>query len=350
MIQTQLKLRLNTRQEITLNEWLFCLTGVWNWALRKIELNAKNTIYFSLKDFQNLLANHSEKLGIPSHTLQGMLAQAHDSWRRCFKKLARKPKLKGQRRPLNSIPFPDPVKAPTTYHIALPGIGSVRFHKQSIPDGKIKCGRVIKRASGWYLCLFIDAMPNSIPRLSNGQIGIDPGFKTLLALSTGEKVQHPKELRIVERRLAQAQRGHRRKLVARLHERIKCQRKDRNHQLSRHLVSHNILIAFSKDHHRAVAHRFGKSVCDASDGQLRRHLSYKSLVGGTDYVEVDSRFSTKTCSICGALTGPTGLAGFRVRHWRCSACGTLHDRDINAARNTLRAGVGTTHEESYACA
>lgn len=350
MIQSQLKLRLNTTQEKTLNEWLFFLTGVWNWAIRKIELNAHNKIYLSPKEFHNLLANHSEKLGIPSHTLQGMLSQAHRSWARCFKKLAGKPKLKGKRRPLNSIPFPDPLKAPKHGRIILPGVRSVRFHKQSIPNGAIKCGRVVKQASGWYLCLFIDTVPNSIPRLASGQIGIDPGFKTLLALSTGEKVHHPRELCHIEHRLAQAQRGHHKQLAARLHERLRCQRKDRNHKLSRRLIAENALIVFSKDRHRAIAHRFGKSVSDAAHGQLRQHLSYKSLLGGTEYVEVDPKFSTKTCSTCHALTGPTGLAGLRVRHWRCPACGTLHDRDINAARNTLRAGAGTRPREESACA
>jgi hypothetical protein len=52
-------------------------TGVWNWAVRKIELDAKDKIYYDAKDFQNLLANHGEKMEIPSHTLQGILSQAH---------------------------------------------------------------------------------------------------------------------------------------------------------------------------------------------------------------------------------------------------------------------------------
>jgi transposase len=58
---------------------------------------------------------------------------------------------------------------------------------------------------------------------------------------------------------------------------------------------------------------------------------------------VSGRNSTKTCSACGAKTGPTGWAGLKVRQWRC-ACGATHDRDINAAMNTLRAGRGTRHE------
>src|SRR6266446_7493934 len=62
MIQRQLKLRLNARQECQLLDWLFQLTGVWNWALRKIELDARDGIFYTPKDFHNLLANHSKKL------------------------------------------------------------------------------------------------------------------------------------------------------------------------------------------------------------------------------------------------------------------------------------------------
>ena len=77
MIQAQLKLRLTKKQESKLNAWLWHLTGVWNWAIRKIELDAKDKIYYSRMGFRNLLANHSDRLGIPSHTLQGILVQAH---------------------------------------------------------------------------------------------------------------------------------------------------------------------------------------------------------------------------------------------------------------------------------
>jgi hypothetical protein len=66
MIQRQLKLRLNASQEHQLQIWLFQLTGVWNWAIRKIEQDAKDGIYYSQKGFHNLLANHGKKLGILS--------------------------------------------------------------------------------------------------------------------------------------------------------------------------------------------------------------------------------------------------------------------------------------------
>lgn len=69
MIQTQLKLRLNTKEAATFDGWLWRLTGVWNWAIRKIERDAKGEIYYWSKDCQNLFANHGQQMGIRSHIL-----------------------------------------------------------------------------------------------------------------------------------------------------------------------------------------------------------------------------------------------------------------------------------------
>jgi transposase len=73
-------------------------------------------------------------------------------------------------------------------------------------------------------------------------------------------------------------------------------------------------------------------------------LSYKSRAGGTTYVEPESKNSTRTCSACGALSGPTGLAGLSVREWDCGACGAHHDRDTNAAMNALISALGGSVE------
>jgi transposase len=165
-----------------------------------------------------------------------------------------------------------------------------------------------------------------------------------LTLSTGEKIEHPRELEVLASRFAQAQRGHDRRLSARLQERMANQRKARNHKLSRRLVSENELIAFSKDDLSAMAGKFGKSVLSSGHYQLRSMLAYKCRAGGRHYVEVEAKNSTRTCSLCGSLSGPTGWAGLSVRQWVCTECGTPHDRDVNAAVNTLIAGAGTVHE------
>lgn len=351
MIHRQIKLRSSAKLEARLDDWLWMLTGVWNWGVRKVEQDAEGgNYYFSKKDFQNLLAGHGKKIGIPSHTIQGMLSDVHVAWGRRFKKVAGKPRLKGNRNKLNSIPFPDPIKAPQGNYIKLPYLGMVRFHKQSLPEGNIKCARLIKRISGWYLYLFIDAKSNKIEQVSKNFVGIDPGFKNLLTLSNGEKIKHPRELENKAKRLAQAQRGGNKKLTARMHERIRNQRKDRNHKISRQLVSENELIAFSKDKHQAIARKFGKSVTSSSHGQLRYMLKYKSTASGTKYIEVNPAKSTLTCSTCGSLSGPTGWAGLSVRVWECMSCGDSHDRDINAAKNTLISALGMERrtDECYA--
>lgn len=62
-------------------------------------------------------------------------------------------------------------------------------------------------------------------------------------------------------------------------------------------------------------------------------------IGFTTYVEVDEKFTTVTCSACGARSGPKGQKGLRIRQWECSSCGASHGRDVNAARNILIAAL-----------
>jgi len=345
MIQVQLKIRLKTKQEALLESWLPILTSIWNWAIKKIERDSANGIFYTKFSFQSLLGGHSKKLEISSQTIKSHLVLAWQSWDRCFKKISKKPRFKGVRNKLNSISFPDKIKRPEGTNIKLPLLGVLRFHKQEIPDGVIKCGRLVKRASGWYLCLFIDAEPKKIEAKANGKVGIDPGFSTTLTLSDGTKINKPKRQDQLQERLGQAQRGKRKQLTARLQERIKNRRKEDNHKLSRMLVENYSTIAFSKDNITGIAKKFGKSVAESSHYQLRQMLSYKCRAGGREYLEVDSKHSTMTCSKCLALTGPTGLTGLKIRQWECSGCGSCHDRDVNAAINTLIAGFGSNLEK-----
>lgn len=346
IVQCQLKLILRPSQERQLVRWLWRLTGVYNWAIRKIELDANNQIYHSTYDLEGLLVGHHRKLDVPLRVAESTVRQAHQAWQRCFRKLARKPRLKGNRNRLNSILIRQPLRSSTGNRIKVPTFGTVKFHQQDIPEGPIKNARLVRRASGWYLCLTINAAPAAIEPTGHAEIGIDPGFQSLLTLSTGEKVEHPHELARTARRLAQAQRGRNRRLTARLLERQTNQRKDRNHKLSRRLVAENALIAWSKDRTTAIARTFGKSVASAAHGQLRHMLTSKCRAGGRQFIEAPSRNSTRTCSACGALTGPTGWAGLSVRQWVCVGCGTEHDRDVNAAVNTLIVGRGMRLERA----
>lgn len=348
MIVRTFKLKLTKKQEATLIQWLWNLTGLWNFAVKKIEHDADDKVYHSEFDFVNLTADHSGRMEIPSHTMQGILKQAHTAWQRCFKKLAKKPKLKGNRNRLNSIPFPDPIRQPKDNRISLPGLGKVRYHKQELPAAKIKCGRIVKRASGWYLCLWLDC-DNVFPVQDTDKVvGIDPGFKTLLTLSDGTSYENPRELRKGAERLAQAQRGGHKRLAARLLERQANRRNDRNHKISRKLIERYKTICYSADNFKGMAKRFGKSVTEAGLNQLFQAIEYKGRIGGRKIVAVDSRYTTMTCGVCGAIRGPAGLRGLAERHWECSACGASLDRDRNSANVILAAGLGCSHERREA--
>lgn len=342
MIIQELKLKLTYKQANELERWMFHLASVYNWGLRKIELNARNKIYFSKMDFQNLLANHSDRLEIPSHVIQGTLTQAWTAWQRCFKKIAGKPHFKGRRNKLISIPFPDPIKTIGTKEVRLPAIGKVRFFKQNIPEGKVKCSRIIKRASGWYLLIWIDTVKTFDVKQNASAVGVDTGFSSLLTLSDGTKIENPRELRKGAERLAQSQRGKRYKLTARLRERQANRRKDRNHKISRKLVENYSTIYITDDNLKGQKNKFGKSITEAAIGGLIAMVNYKSAVhAGRKYVAVDSKNTTLTCSNCGEINEALrGFSGLAVRHWKCNHCGMEHDRDVNAAVNILNVGLG----------
>ena len=344
MITRTLKLKLTKAQEATIMGWLWNLTGVYNYAIRKIELDGIDKHYYSKHRFQNLLADHSKTLGIPAHVLQGTLLQAHTAWARCFKRLSGKPKLKGARNRLSSIPFPDPIKTPRdSNRILLPGLGLIKFHKQTLPLASIKCARLVHRASGWYLALVLDTDHTFKVKRTKKMVGIDPGFKTLLTLSDGTKFENPRELTSGAKRLTQAQKGNHKHLTGRLYERQKNRRNDRNHKISRKLVENYATICYSDDSFKGLQKKFGKSIGEVALGNLIGMLEYKSRIGGRHLVPVNSRYTTMTCHSCGALNGPRGLNGLKVRQWRC-ACGSVNDRDVNAALNVLSAGAGAAHD------
>jgi IS605 OrfB family transposase len=86
---------------------------------------------------------------------------------------------------------------------------------------------------------------------------------------------------------------------------------------------------------KLVKTRMAKSVLDSGWGMLKRFLAYKCEYTARSFEVTSERYTSVTCSDCGALSGPRGVNGLIGRFWVCRDCGELHDRDVNAARNTL---------------
>src|SRR5487761_433888 len=205
-------------------------------------------------------------------------------------------------------------------------------------EGKIRCGGFAEDARGrWYLNLQLEAPEDR--EHGAGEVGIDLGLKSLVTLSTGEKIEAPRLYRKYERALGIAQRAGRKPRMRAIHAKIANCRKHFLHELSTRLVRENRRICVGNVNSCGLARTsLGKSVLDAGWSQLRSQLRYKATGPGAEYIEVDERFSTQVCSACGARGGPQGREGLVVREWVCNGCGARHDRDINSAINILISG------------
>lgn len=209
-------------------------------------------------------------------------------------------------------------------------------------------------AGRWHVSLLCE--DNTIKHLPKRKtaIGIDVGIMSLATLSDGEKIANPKhderELkrrRTLSRRLARKQKGSKNRLkaklkLARLHANVSDRRKDHLHKLSTRLVRENqVIVVEDLNVSGMVQNRsLARVISDAAWGEMFRQLEYKSDWYGRDFVKVDRFFpSSKTCSACGFIIERLPL---NIRNWTCPKCNSVHDRDINASRNILAAGLAVS--------
>jgi putative transposase len=208
-------------------------------------------------------------------------------------------------------------------------------------------------AGRWFVSLLCDdPAVKPFPALETA-VGIDAGSTHLLTLSTGEKITNPRHERRDRARLAKARRALSRKQkgssnrakarvkVARVHARIVDRRRDHLHKVTTRLVRENQTLVIEDLTVRNMVrnHSLARAISDASWSQFRTMLEYKAAWYGREVVAVDRWFpSSKLCSDCGVLQDRMPLT---VREWTCS-CGSRHDRDINAAKNLLAAGLAAT--------
>lgn len=228
---------------------------------------------------------------------------------------------------------------------------NIRWSRTLPKAAKLTTATVSKDATGrYFVSLLCDDVVSPKPEVS-AKVGIDLGLTHFAILSTGEKIAAPNTFRKnesklakLQRRLAKKQKGSSnrnkaRMKVARLHAKTADTRRDFLHKLSTRLVNENQVIAIES---LAVSNmqknrRLAKSISDAGWSEFVRQLEYKSLWYGRALVGIDRWYpSSKRCRDCGYTVPKMPL---KVRSWICPECGSIHDRDINAARNVLTAGL-----------
>lgn len=231
---------------------------------------------------------------------------------------------------------------------------NIRWSRQIPKAAKVTTVTVSKDSAGrYFISLLCDDVVAAKANAQN-KIGIDLGLSHFATLSTGEKVAAPNifrkneaKLATLQRRLAKKQKGSNRRAkaklkVARLHAKIADSRKDFLHKLSTRLINENQVIAVESlsvsnmQKNRCLA----KSISDASWSEFVRQLEYKARWYGRELIGIDKWFpSSKRCSDCGYTMPKMPL---KIRQWECPECGVIHDRDINAARNVLAAGLAVS--------
>jgi putative transposase len=229
------------------------------------------------------------------------------------------------------------------------GLIEARWHRELPDDARIKTVRVLRKPSGWYVCLSLE-LPDPEPAPHPGPaVGIDMGIKHALALSDGTIIDSLysleaslRKFRRLQRAVARKKKGsHRRRkaiqLLARQHERLENQRRDFWHKVSRRLANSYGLIAL-EDLSLSFMLRnptLARVAHDIGLGIFQELLGYKAAEAGAEIVRVDPKWTSQMCSGCGSIVEKA----LSVRVHDCPACGLLLDRDVNAARNILARAV-----------
>jgi len=221
-----------------------------------------------------------------------------------------------------------------------------------LPDGAEPSTVTVSRdaAGRWHISVLVECPVEALPPATTA-VGIDAGITSLVTLSTGEKITNPKHekrdraaLAKAQRRLAKKQKGSANRAkakvkAARVYARITDRRTDFLHKLSTRIIRENqtVIIEDLAVRNMVRNHCLARAISDASWSEFRRQLEYKADWHGRTVVAVDRFYpSSKTCSACGHLAATMPLS---VREWTCAACGTLHDRDVNAAKTIRAAGL-----------
>ncbi len=244
---------------------------------------------------------------------------------------------------------------PLEFTWSWPDVDVALIDPTTVTVSRDPCGR-------WYVSLAVDVADPVQPPATGAVVGVDLGIKDFAVTSDGEKIPNPRSLAKRERNLARyqrrlarcqkgsANRAKARAKVARAHRKVRASRTDFLHRASARLVrDRDVIVLEDLAVKNMVRNRsLAKAISDCGWGEFRRQLEYKAATAGRHVIVIDRWYpSSKTCSACGYLLASLSLS---TRTWQCPSCGIRHDRDVNAAKNILAAGLAVgTRDGADAC-
>jgi putative transposase len=342
-----LQLRIKDKHAKVLRQMAREVNQVWN-HINEISAKAARPFfgkpqYLSGYDLQKFTAGYSlcDDVSVGSGTVQ-LVCVEYATRRRQFKKSRlnwRVSNPSSAKYSLGWIPFKGGHAKYKAGQIHFAGQTLSLWDSYGLADYDLRAGSFSEDSRGrWYFNVAVQVQNKPSP--GTAAVGIDLGLKECATTSTSEKLEG-RWFRTHEQALGIAQRAKKKKRTRAIHAKIKNQRKDALHQFSSAMVQNNAAI-FVGDVASAklVKTKMAKSTLDAGWAMLKTMLEYKSHRAGIVFEVVNENYTTQTCSCCGVIpaSSPKGRAGLGIREWTCSVCETVHDRDVNAARNILAAG------------
>lgn len=329
----ELSISVYKENNVTLNRYNFnkLLTGLYPEVFSQVKQNISDRVH---KAFQNFFRRCKD----PSSKKKGF------------------PRFKSR---INSITYSqDGFKFPSDKRLYASKIGNIPIVLHRALKGRVKTLTIKRNRVGQWFAIFaceVDVKP--VKTTSKKEIGIDVGIENFATTSDGDFVENPhylvkaeKRLKLLSRRLSRKKKGskNRRKakhLLAKQHLKVSNQRLDFLHKLSRELVNRHGFIAVEDLNINGMVynHHLAKHISDASWNSFIQMLFYKAVTSGEQLVKVNPRNTSKTCSNCGAVADMP----LNQREYRCSVCGFVCHRDINASINILK--IGQDLPESNAC-
>ncbi len=250
------------------------------------------------------------------------------------------PRFKGRNR-YNSFTYPQSgfeveIEDGKEGKLTLSKIGKMRIILHRDIEGRIKTCTIKKDIDQWYAIFTVDIEKKTEKVSVVKKTGVDVGLESLLTLSNGERIEPHKFYRKSEESLAWEQRKLSRKMkgsanrkkqiikVVKVHRKIRNQRKDSNHKISKGLIKTFDYVVFEDLHIRNMVQNehLAKSILDAGWGQIIRFTAYKAEYAGKTIELVDPHYTSQTC-LCGHKV-PKKL---KVRVHKCPQCGLILNRD-----------------------
>ena len=360
MIRKAYKYRIypNTEQKIFFAKCFGCVRFFYNKSLSDM-----NDIYKTTSKFKNITpASYKEDYPFLKEVDSLALSNAQlnrniafkDFMKQRYKNKKDKPNFKSKRNDQSyTTNNQGSVKISSNHrYISIPKCSRIRIKMHRLFEGNIKSITVTRTTDNkYYMSLLVETEIKQLEP-SKKMIGLDLGIKDLIVDSNGKKHKNHKYLTKSQEKLAKEQRklskmvkgsnnrNKQRIKIARLYKHIQNQRNDYLHKLSKKIIDENQVIALEdlKVKDMEQNNKLARNITDASWSRLVTMLIYKADWYGRKVIKVPTDYpSSQLCSICGYQNSIT--KSLNIRKWVCPECGTVHDRDINAAKNILSKGI-----------